>query len=181
MRHQIYVTPDDERPLLEFIRGTGGRIIHMASPVWPPVPMTLPPRASGADECLAIWYPDVIGEAELQHPDCHPERGPHGCYDAWELPLVTFQRQWYWKRQATILAVELDFRAFRPNRMESEEFTDAEIHDFQLRLARLVAHGFKIRDWCLRRLRDGYIGEGAWRESEVLRQAVEHSQMKRST
>lgn len=180
MRYQLYMTEEDERPLLEFIRGTGGRIVHIFSPVWPPVPLASPPRTSGDDECLAIWYPDVIGEDELRHLDCHPERGPHGRYDAWELPLVTFQRQWYWKRQATILAVELDYRAFRPNRPEGAEFTGEEVADFEHRLARLIQHAEAIEAWCTPRLREGYIGEGAWSESEELRRGVEYRRTRSS-
>ena len=104
----VYMTPADEAPLLDFLRQDGGKIVRMFSSEWPPVPLKRPPEACGDDECLAVWYSDVISEAELEHPDCRPIRGRHGRFDAWSLPLVTFQRQWYWKKQATIFAVELD-------------------------------------------------------------------------
>ncbi|MCA9222855.1 MAG: hypothetical protein KDA71_21195, partial [Planctomycetales bacterium] len=71
--------------------------------------------------------------------------------------------------QGTILAVELDYRAFRPNRPDEAVFTDEEIVDFTRRLDRLVEYAVAIETWCVRRLRNGYIGEGAWRESESLR------------
>jgi hypothetical protein len=169
VRFTVYMTEQDEPPLLEFVRQTEGHIIRVFPRVWPPVPLESPPRTCGEDECLAIWYPNIIGEAELRHPDCHPEKVPKGWYDAWSLPFVTFQRQWYWKRQGTILAVEMDYRAFRPNRPEDAEFTAREVADFERRLALLCQRAEAIRDWCISHLRNGYIGEGAWRESEELR------------
>lgn len=169
MRLEVYMTEGDEPPLLEFVRGTGGRVIRIFSPVWPPVPLADPPRRCGDDECLAIWYPEIIAEDELLHPDCHPEKGVHGRYDAWALPLITFQRQWYWKQGATILAVELDYRSFRPNRPEGAEFAAHEIADFERRLALLGQRADAIFGWCASSLRDGYIGEGAWRDCEELR------------
>lgn len=173
------MTEADERPLLEFVQIAGGRVIHIFSPQWPPVPMTAPPRTCGDDECLAIWHPDVIAEQELMHPDCHPIIGSHGCYDAWSLPMITFQRQWYWKKQATIFAVELDYRSFRPNRPEDAVFSFDEIADFERRLALLRQFAEAIRDWCASQLLHGYIGQGALAASEELRMFAEQGRTNR--
>lgn len=173
MRYEAYLTAKDEPPLLDFLRGTGGRIIRIFSPVWPPPELTAPPCDCSGDECLAIWHADVISEAELLLPDCQPEKGPHHCYDAWSLPFITYQRQWYRKKQATIFAVEMDYRGFRPNRPEDAVFLQHEIDDFGRRLALLNQHAEAIAHWCKSRLRYGYIGEHAWQESDVLRQFAE--------
>lgn len=169
MRFHVYMTEEDERPLLAFLASTGGRIIHLFAREWPPLPMTTPPKTCGEDECLAIWYPDVFSQAEMMLPECHPEKGPHGCFDAWDLPFITFQRMWYWKKQGTIFAVEMDYRAFRPNRPEEQAFPSEEMADFENRLMLLKKHAAEIEQWCQANLRSGHIGDGAWQESEELR------------
>jgi len=163
----------DEPPLLNFVRSSGGTLIRIFSPVWPPTPLAGPPRTCGEDECLAIWYPEIISSHELLLPDCQPEKGPRACYNAWELPFVTVQRQWYWKKQATIFAVELDYRSFRPNRPEDAEFPADEIADFERRLTLLRSRVGDIRTWCTGHLwsltPDCFAAEGAWEASDDLR------------
>lgn len=169
MRFYAYMTPEDELPLWDFIQRTQGRVIHIFSAEWPPVPLVTPPAACAEDECLGIWYAEVISGEELRLPACHPARGPHGCFDAWGLPLITFQRQWYWKRQPTIFAIELDYRAFRPNRPEEAEFAAEEVADFEYRLALLRGKLESIREWCSAHLLPGHIGKNAWDAAEELR------------
>src|SRR5688572_28560677 len=98
MRFYAHMTEEDERPLLDFVRSSGGHVLHIFSPVWPPVPLATAPKTCDEDECLAFWYPEVIPQDEFLLPDCRPSLDGHGRYDAWELPLITFQRQWYHRK-----------------------------------------------------------------------------------
>ena len=177
------MTEQDERPLLDFLCSSGGHLLRMFSPVWPPVPLVQAPKTCGDDECLGIWYPEVIPQHEFLLPDCRPDKGAHGCYELWELPLITFQRQWYFRKQCTIFAVELDYRSFRPGRPATAEFTAAEIGEFEQRLCLLHQRATMIRDWLAKHLRvvcandpvfpDCFAGEEAWQESERLRRCDE--------
>lgn len=184
MRFTAYMTEADEPPLWDFIAKTGARLVRIFSPVWPPALLAAAPKTEAEDECLAIWYPEVFAEQEFLLTDCQPEVGPHGCYVAWELPLITCQRQWYWRKQATIFAMEKNYRAFRPQRDEDFVFAAEEIVDFEYQLVQLRQRVRAIRDWlgarCYRFGSDCFAANGALTASLELQQIQARHQEKQS-
>lgn len=177
-----YLTPEDERPLWSRIAADGGRVVRLFSPVWPPAVFSEPPALD--EECLALWYPDVVSEADLMRPDLRPERTVpgHGLYEGWELPFVRMQRRWGHRQSATIFNIEVDVRAFHPNRIDPDTeapripFTHAEIADAARRIALLRGHLETIRAWLethTRRIEPHcYAGAGAWEAKASLREGV---------
>lgn len=168
-----HLNPEDERPLHCWLSTSGAKLLRFRSETFPLEQVawdTL--EANGRDECLSLWYEDVFTAAELAGDYSRDRCGVN--YDTWDLPVIRYQRQWYWKKQASIFAIRWDcsYEAFRLNWPESA-FTPEMIADFNQRLELLREHFWRLHGWLGQNYRRAgrrtFIGRGAAMDSEELR------------